>query len=340
MPEKHPALVRARAVADDLRDRPRLGEFLAVGMFAAAWALRAALDDVLPPGFPYLTFFPAVILTTYLCGLRPGITCAVLGGLAAWYQFVPPYKSFALTGSTAVALGFYAFIVAVDIALIHTMHVSGDRLRVERGVTAALYDQQRTMFQELQHRVANNMQFVAALLTLQRRKVADDPAAAATALDEARVRLETISRIHRRLYDPERISLPIGQYLQELCTDLLDATGARNVVCLVDVPPVTLDLTRLTTLSLLVVEIVTNALKHAFIPGGRGTITIRLERLDAGRLALTVADDGRGMPAGFDPGTSRSLGYRISQGLAGQLGGTLAYGGTAGTVVRVEFAAG
>ncbi len=156
MREIQPALVRVRAAADDLRGKPRLGELLAVGMFAGAWGLRAALDDVLPPGFPYLTFFPAVILTTYLCGLRPGITCAVLGGLAAWYQFLPPYGSFDLTGPTAVALVFYAFIVAVDIALIHTMHVSGDRLRAERGVTAALYDQQRTMFQELQHRVANN----------------------------------------------------------------------------------------------------------------------------------------------------------------------------------------
>lgn len=329
---------RIRAIVGELRDHPGLGAPFAVVMFLVAWALRAALDDVLPPGFPYLTFFPAVIVTTFLCGLRPGIACAVLSGLAAWYQFLPPYGSFVLNGPTAVALVFYAFIVAVDIALIHHMHVAGDRLRAERGVTAALYDQQRTMFQELQHRVANNMQFVAALLTLQKRKVGDDPDAARAALDEARVRLETISRIHRRLYDPERISLPVGGYLQELCTDLLDATGARNVVCLVDVPPVSLDLTRLTTLSLLVVEVVTNALKHAFEPGERGTITIRLERLGGELMVLTVADDGKGMPKGFDPGTSKSLGYRISQGLAGQLGGALTYGGTAGTTVRVEFA--
>ena len=292
---------------------------------------------MLPPGFPYLTFFPAVILTTFFCGLRPGITCAVLGGVAAWYMFLPPFYSFALNGSTTVALAFYACIVAVDIAVIHFMHVAGDRLRAERSVTAALYDQQRTMFQELQHRVANNMQFVAALLTLQKRKVGDDPAAALTALDEARVRLETISRIHRRLYDPERISLPVGQYLQELCTDLLDATGAQNIVCLVDVPPLSFDLTRLTTLSLLVVEVVTNALKHAFPVGARGTITITLEQLADARLALTIADNGRGMPKGFDPSTSKSLGYRISQGLAGQLGGTMSYGGQTGTIVRVEF---
>ncbi len=320
-----------------LRAHPWLGDLIALGATAAAFALRHALDAVLPPGFPFLTFFPAVILTAFFCGLRPGITCAVLSGLCAWYFFLVPQESFVLDGSTALALAFYAFIVTVDIALIHIMHRAGARLRQEKAVTAGLYEQQRTMFQELQHRVANNMQFIAALLTLQKRKVGSDPAAAVAALDEARVRLETISRIHRRLYDPDRISLPIGQYLQELCADLLDATGAQNIVCLVDVPPTRLDLTRLTTLSLLVVEVVTNALKHAFPQAERGTITIRLERLDAARVALTIADNGRGMPAAFDPATSRSLGVRISQALAGQLDGVLTYGGERGTVVRVEF---
>ncbi|GJE03429.1 hypothetical protein GMJLKIPL_5384 [Methylobacterium isbiliense] len=322
-----------------LRAHPWLGDLIALGATAVALGLRFALDAVLPPGFPYLTFFPAVVLTTFFCGLRPGITCAVLCGLSAWYFFLGPQDTFVLNGPTALALAFYAFIVTVDIGLIHVMHRAGARLQQEKAVTAALYEQQRTMFQELQHRVANNMQFIAALLTLQKRKVAGDPAAAAAALDEARVRLETISRIHRRLYDPDRISLPIGQYLQELCADLLDATGAQNIVCLVDVPPVRLDLTRLTTLSLLVVEVVTNACKHAFPAGERGTITIRLERLDAARVALTIADNGRGMPAAFDPAASRSLGVRISQALAGQLDGVLTYAGESGTVVRVEFPA-
>ena len=131
----------------------------------------------------------------------------------------------------------------------------------------------------------------------------------------------------------------MGQYLKELCADLLDATGAQNIVCLVDMPPVRLDLTRLTTLSLLVVEVVTNALKHAFPAGGRGTITIQIERIDAERLRLTIADDGRGMPVDFDPGTTRSLGFRIAQGLAGQLGGQLAYSNEGGTVVRLAFQA-
>ncbi len=324
------SLARARA-------HPWLGDLVAVAATGVAVAIRQFVDDVLPAGFPYLTFFPAVILTTFFLGLRPGIACAVLSGLAAWYFFIEPAGSFTLNGQAALALAFYAFIVSVDIALIHVMHSAGERLRRERAVTTALYEQQRTMFQELQHRVANNMQFVAALLALQRKKVGNDPQAALAALDEARVRLETISRIHRRLYDPSRIEMPVGQYLQELCSDMLDATGARNIVCLVEAPPLSLDLTRLTTLSLLVVEIVTNALKHAFVSGERGVITVRLERLDADRMALTVADDGKGIPADFDPSTTRSLGFRICQGLAEQLGGKLTYEATNGTLVRLVF---
>lgn len=325
------------------------GDLVAVAAAALAAGLRQILDPVLPPGFPFLTFFPAVVLTTFFLGLRPGLLCAVLSGLAAWYFFITPAETFLLNGPTALTLAFYVFIVAVDIALIHLMRVAGARLAAERAVTAELYEQQRTMFQELQHRVANNMQFVAALLALQKRKITDDPKAAAAAFDEAQARLETIARIHRRLYDPSRIDQPVGPYLQELCADLLEATGARNIVCLVDVPPLRLDLARLTTLSLLVVEVVTNALKHAFTGSERGTITIRLEQMPESpqgamqgpmqgpMAALTIADDGPGIPAGFDPAASRSLGFRIVQGLAAQLGGELTYANEGGTVVRLLF---
>ncbi|SFM31450.1 sensor histidine kinase [Methylobacterium pseudosasicola] len=320
-----------------LRAHPWLGDVAALAGVASALALRFWLEPVLPPGFPYLTFFPVVVVTTFLFGLRPGISSAILSGLCAWYFFLAPANSFALNPQTGIALAFYAFIVAVDIALIHFMHVAGERLRRERAVNAGLYEQQRTMFQELQHRVANNMQFVAALLTFQRKKVVADPSEALAVIDDARARLETISRLHRRLYDPSRIAMPVGQYLQELCSDMLDATGARNVVCLVEAPVVTLDLTRLTTLSLLVVEIITNALKHAFGDDARGTIVVRLEQVDASNLSLTVTDNGKGIPEGFDPASSRSLGFRIAQGLAQQLGGELAWSGGPGTEVRLKF---
>ena len=329
--------VRAGAV---FRRNPLLGYGLAVVSFAAAVLLRFYLRNILPPGFPFLTFFPAVIVTAFLAGLRPGLVCAVLSGLASWYLFIPPQGTFGLDGASALALCFYIFIVTVDITLIQLMHRAVNELRGEKQVTEALYEQQRTMFQELQHRVANNMAFVSALLHLQKKKVAADPATAGSALDEAQSRIETMSRIHRRLYDPASVDLPVAQYFQEICSDLLQATGASNIVCMVDMPAIRLDIARLTTLSLLVTELVTNSLKHAFADAG-GTITLKLERLDPGHVALTVSDNGRGLPEEESLATSKGLGTRIVQSLATQLGGEIKAlpGSGTGAAWRVEFAA-
>lgn len=171
---------------------------MALLTFATALLLRRLVDNSLPSGFPYLTFFPAVILTTFMAGLWPGVVTAVLSGLAAWYFFIPPFDSFGLDGSVGLALAFYAVVVAVDIALIHGMQVTLARLQEERGRTASLLEAQTIMFHELQHRVANNMQFVSALLDLQRRTVGHTPEGALAALEEAGRRLHTMAQVHRR----------------------------------------------------------------------------------------------------------------------------------------------
>lgn len=318
-----------------LRSLGLVGDLAAVVATALALLLRFLTDPALPPGFPYLTFFPAVVLTTFFFGLRAGIVCGVLSGLAAWYFFIPPVFSFDLGGPTTIALGFYVVIIAVDIALIHIMHLAAARLREDAEETARLYEQQRTMFQELQHRVANNMQFVSAMLRLYKKRAGDDPAAMLTALGDARVRLDTMSRIHRYLYDPVNVTRPVGAFFQDLCADLLEAAGAEHVRVTVDMPPVRFDLTRLTPLSLIVVEVITNALKHAF-PDGRGHIALRLVQ-DGDRMVLTVADDGRGMTPGAVPGEGSSLGLKIVNNLASQIGGTISYETGQGTTARIAF---
>ncbi len=317
---------------------PILAWGLALTAFATALFLRFATDHLLPPGFPYLTFFPAVILTAFLGGLWPGILCAVLSGLAAWYWFIPPFGSFAVLPGTAIALGFYVFIVAVDIALIHFMHKSVARLSAERSTVDRLYNQQRAMFQELQHRVANNMQFVSSLLGLQKRKVMQDPGTAEAAFDDARARLDTISRIHRRLYDPETVNQPIRAYLCDLCADVVETSGVERVRCEVEAPDVSFDLQHLTTLSLVLVEALTNALKHAFQGRESGLIRVVLTPLATGGYRLVVADDGVGFDGEIDPARSRSLGQRILQSLAGQLGGTIRYRRDNGTRMELDFA--
>ncbi|MFD2236617.1 sensor histidine kinase [Aureimonas populi] len=326
------------AAAEYIRHRALLAWGLSLAAFLVAVAVRFLVDHQLPPGFPYLTFFPAVILTAFFGGLWPGLACALASGLAAWYWFIPPVETFAVDSAVTIALAFYACIVAVDILLIHVMHRAVERLAAERGVTRALYDQQRVMFQELQHRVANNMQFVSSLLGLQKRRVAADPASAAAAFDEARARLDTIGRVHRRLYDPDTVDQPFDGYLQALCEDVLSAAGQGAVTCRVEACGLRFDLRTLTSLSLIVVEGLTNALKHAFPGREGGHIRITLRPLAQGRFQLDIADDG----VGFDPQagvSSASLGQRIVRSLAAQLGGSILYLNEGGTTMRLEFEA-
>lgn len=111
---------------------------------------RGAIDAELPPGFPFLTFFPAVILTAYWFGLRPGIVCAILSGSAAWYLYIPPARVLTLDGAQATALAFYGVVVAVDLTLIEMMRMAGQRDRRSKAAIRRLYEAQHSA--NIEHR--------------------------------------------------------------------------------------------------------------------------------------------------------------------------------------------
>ncbi|MEX2629392.1 MAG: histidine kinase dimerization/phosphoacceptor domain -containing protein [Tistlia sp.] len=333
-----------------MRAFERSRKLRALGWFGYAFGLAGCglalglplwLGDAMA-SFPYLTFYPVVVLTTFFGGVRPGIFSAALGGLAAWYFLMPPGPGFGLLWpSTYLALALYLLTVALNIAVIDALSRALAGLAAQQRRTARLLARQATLFRELQHRVANNMAFVASLLTLQKRKL-DPNSAAADALEDARGRIFTMERIHRRLHDPAQVDLPVGAFLEELCRDILEANGNRTVACRVEAPPLVLDFDRLVTLSMLVAEIVLNALKHAYGPDQAGSILVSLEGEAASGLELRVRDDGRGLPPGFDPDRSSGLGMRIVQGLVTQLGGTIEWRAAepdgSGTLAVVRFA--
>lgn len=330
--------LRAVQATSRLRKRVWLGAIVAVMASVTALLLRLWIDPLLPAGFPYLTFFPCVILVTFFFGWRPGLVTAGLCAAFAWFWFIAPTRPMTANVQSFVAILFYCLVVGVDILLINFLHRAAEHIAEDQQVLADLYRDQRNMFGELQHRVANNMQFVSTLLALQKRRVVGNPKEAGRLLDEAQERIEMISRIHRQLYDPEREKDSLGPYLQGLCRDLLAASGAKTIICHVDAAAVPLDLARLTTLSLFVVEVMTNAIKHAFDEGQPGTILVALRYEGPASLVLTVTDDGRGLPPGFET-ANHGLGWRICNGLARQLKGALTYMSVRGTEVRLVFPA-
>ncbi len=95
---------------------------LAILFFLVAFAARFELIDVLPAkGFPFLTFFPAVLLATYLAGLGPGLLASGLSFLAAWLFFIQPDRLVPLTGADMVALTFFSAILLIDCLVINVM---------------------------------------------------------------------------------------------------------------------------------------------------------------------------------------------------------------------------
>ncbi len=319
-----------------LQDSPVVAWSFAAMAFLAAFALRYALDSELPAGFPFLTFFPAVILTTFLAGLWPGTGVAIAGGLAAWYFFIPPFGTLALTGSSALALSFYGVIVAVDILIIHVMNLSLDRLKTEKARSAELAQRAEILFSELQHRISNNLSVVSALLNLQRADVEDKKAK--QALSEASARLALIAKIQRKLHDPTGSPKRFGPFMEDLCRDVLEASGAREIDCRVAASDVAIAPDKTIPLALIVTELVSNALEHGF--SGRRTGTIRVELAQEGaNHVLTVVDDGHGLPSGFSLAEATTTGLRIVKALARQLGGQLAIDGSAGTTCRLVFPA-
>ncbi|WP_421736710.1 sensor histidine kinase [Caulobacter sp.] len=289
----------------------------AVAAAGLGLVVRLLLGDWFPPGFPYLTFFPVIIVTTYFVGARPAVLCATLSGLAAWYFFIGPEQHFAFGPTTFVALGFFAFVVAVDIFFIDGMQRAVRQLSRERERYARLAESQDLLYRELHHRVSNNIQVVGALLRLQAAGVKDGDAR--HALQEAGGRIEVIAKIQRELHNRVGDPVPFRIFAQSLLNDANVAAGTQASVS-IEGGELPLHSDQATPVTLVLLECFNNALEHAFAGGRDGAVAVRLDQ-DGADHVLTVRDNGAGPPEGFDPAKSTSLGLRIVRAMAGQLGG-------------------
>jgi two-component sensor histidine kinase len=276
--------------------------------------------------------------------LGSGTLCAAL--VAAAVVGPPPLPPVPTRGMV-IALIACAFAAGVQLPLLARLAFRLRCARADARRLAARVRSDRAMFHELQHRVANALQFVASLLSLAAAKAAtnaasrgDDHDDAEAVLEDAAARLVAMAVIHRRLHDPTLADAPLGETLRTLVRDLLRVRGREavslEVAVAAGIPP--LGLARVSALASIVVEAVTNAVKHAFRDRDTGRLVITLGHSD-GQLLLTIADDGPGPSA--DPPDPTSLGLLVMQAMAERLDGTfsLVAGTEGGAEVRVRFAA-
>ena len=193
----------------------------------------------------------------------------------------------------------------------------------EEALTKSLAEKEM-LIREVHHRVKNNLAVVSSMLSLQSRKL-DNPETQGLLLD-AETRVKSISLIHERLYKGASVKdLDVTEYMRSLCVLLFRTyrTGGGRVTLKQDIAPVTLDVEFMLPCGLILNELVSNALKYAFRGISDGEIAVSFKRNADGLCELSVADNGVGLPAGFSPGESDTLGMKIIGSLVRQLSGEL-----------------
>ncbi|CAA7620563.1 sensor histidine kinase [Magnetospirillum sp. UT-4] len=207
--------------------------------------------------------------------------------------------------------------------------------RHEAGATTALVRalaDREVLLAEVHHRVKNNLQIVQSLLTMEALSA---PTPCRGGYEESQGRLVAMGMVHELLYASGEFGrVGCRTYLERLCALLL--RDRPEIAFGIDGSAGDIDVDRAVPFAMAVNEMISNCLKHAFPDQRPGRLRIGLER-SGGEIVVSVADNGPGLPAGFDPEKGGNMGLRLLRGLAAQLGGSVAFASGAGTTVTLRF---
>jgi two-component sensor histidine kinase len=286
----------------------------------AALALRFALEDVYR--YPLLTFFPTILVAALLFGWGAGILAALLGGCLAFWFFVEPRGGGAfLLPDGLVALAAFIAVGIFAAFTVDTARATVDDLAEANRRLRAADAQKTVLLADINHRLKNSLHAVAGILSAEGRRMADT--AGRMVLEDAAGRLRVLARVHERLHlgpsAKEATSVDMRGFLDALCADLRPTlVDLRPVALRLNVEDITLGVAQAIAVGLIVNELVTNALRHAFPDDRAGTVSVRLSSSSDGWLSLQVVDDGVGTKT-----DGSGTGTRLIRALAQQLGGTV-----------------
>jgi len=211
-----------------------------------------------------------------------------------------------------------------------------DRKTLERSLSDSVR-QREVLLKELQHRVKNSLSIVAGILQIEGSRLTDKRSK--QAFRNAQSRIGSIMEVYRNLYESEDFeNVNLASYIDNLAKSVLAsyAEGGRGFSLHLNLAKIALDLKRAVTVGLILNELLTNAIKYAYPENVGGVIRIVLEAAE-GSLIVSVSDDGKGLPEGFDPWTGESMGLKLVRLLTDELNGSIQITGNKGTTVRIRF---
>lgn len=190
-----------------------------------------------------------------------------------------------------------------------------EQVRLRTADLQAALEEKTLLLHEVDHRVKNNLTMIGALLRLQSRTLGD-PQLQRT-LENMLERIDALAVVHRRLYQSDDITrFDIGAFATNLAQDVLASTGRRDIMLTIDVDSVMIPASKASATGLILNELITNAVKHAFADGRSGTIGLTVKQ-EGDSVVMELCDDG----PGFDPDVTRplSIGTSLVQRLSRQI---------------------
>ncbi|MEO0948600.1 MAG: PAS domain S-box protein, partial [Cyanobacteria bacterium J06641_5] len=276
-----------------------------------------------PLGSDWQLAYPAETLTAAKTSLRVG---------GRWSGEVVIQR---LDGSTLVAE--LSLTVTRDREIVGVCRDISERKQAEETLKASL-EEKELLLKEVHHRVKNNLQVISSLFNLSAHTIEDPDALAVLA--ESQNRIASMALIHGKLYQSENLSnIDFAEYIRDLIQHLLASYNAdpSRIQTELNVESIALNLDAAIPCGLLFSELISNALKHAFPDRRLGQLQINFANAPEENIILRVADNGIGLPAGFDPDQCSTLGLSLIAALTQQLRGSLKMYNDSGATFEIVF---
>lgn len=252
----------------------------------------------------------------------------------------PKFLSFPHAFESYVALLLTLIATFLLIAIVKKRDDYNSTLEQKVGLrTAELQESNKlkeNLLREIHHRVKNNLQITSSLMNMQKRKLTSQEAI--TALEDSQSRISAIALTHQKIYqDKDSKAVNLSEYLTDLMA--YQKRIAPSVQYTIQSPDISIDLDRAVPLALIISELVTNALKHAYDSVLENKeLNIRASEFGEDRILLSISDNGRGLPPNFDIKNAEGIGFEIIQSLCRQISADLSYeSNESGTIFKIIF---